>query len=270
MYTRILAALDVESHSDRPLISAVRLARELQAALHAVAVVRTALVSTRGFFSADMVDRNSVLEQAREALRARVDATCDSQPGLDVLVGKPSEAIVNVARRRDCDLIVLGAQPREGSERVLGTTATNILRLASGIDLYACHRADPHNPLERITVAIDGSRLSPAVLAAARAMAGIHEPCDVQVVCVIDGEKRESESTVAAARNYLKDTDWSDLRVCTQTRGVVDALEQTIREFDSDLLVVGSGQNIGPGWAIGSTTNSLLHEISCDVLIVRD
>ena len=270
MYRRILAALDVESRSDRPLISADRLAREQDAALHAVAVVRNALLSPKGFFSADMVDREGIMAQARNALQARVAAICERQPGTDVLSGKPSEAIVNVARHRDCDLIVLGAQPREGPERFLGTTATNILRLADGIDLYACHRADPQTPLDRITVAIDGSRLSPHALAAARDLTATRKASQVQVVCVVEDESRESDRIISAARGYLKDTDWSDLLVCIGTGGVVDTLEQTIRAFDSDLLIISSGRNIGPGWAIGSTTNSLLHEISCDVLIVRD
>lgn len=269
MYRKILAALDIESSSDRPIISADRLAREQQAALHAVAVVRSALLSAKGFFSAEIVDRDTLLEQARAALQSRVAAVCITPPGTDVLVGKPSEAIVNVARHRSCDLIVLGAQPREGSERILGTTASNILRLASGIDLYACHRSDPENPLERVTVAIDGSELSGQVLAAAHAMTDGRDGCEVQVVCVVEDESRESESILTAARRHLSQADWPDLKVCMERKGVVGTLEQTIRELDSDLLIIGSGPNRGIGWAAGSTTNSLLHEISCDVLVVR-
>lgn len=269
MYKKILAALDIESQSDRPIISAERLAREQQADLHAVAVVRNALLTAKGFFSAEIVDRDSIIEEARSALRARVAAVCRTPPGTDVLVGKPSEAIVNVARHRNCDLIVLGSKPREGSEMILGTTASNILRLAGGIDLYACHRSDPESPLDRVTVAIDGSDLSGQVLRVTRDLTRVNPGCEVQVVCVVEDESRESEAIVTAARKHLAGYDWPELRVCVEKKGVVGTLEDTIRELDSDLLVIGSGRNRGIGWAIGSTTNSLLHEISCDVLIVR-
>jgi nucleotide-binding universal stress UspA family protein len=269
MYKKILAALDVESRSDRPIVSAERLAREQQAELHAVAVVRSALLATKGFFTAEIVDRNAIIEEARNALQSRLAATCGTQPRAEVLVGKPSEAIVSVARHRGCDLIVLGAKPRAGSERFLGTTATNILRLASGIDLYACHRGDPEMPVERITVAIDGSALSSHVLAAARNLTRSRTDCQVQVVCVVEDESRESEAILAAARRYLQDSDWSDLRVCVESGGVVGTLEHAIRDLDSDLLMIGSGRHRGLGWSIRSTTNSLLHEVSCDVLVVR-
>ena len=273
MYKRILAALDVERRSDGPIISAHRLAREWQAELRAVSVVRTSLLLGKGFFTPEVSDRKGLIDEAQTALRSRLDSACQIECGTDVIVGSPSDAITNVAEQRGSDLVVLGTKPRHGAEWLLGTTATNILRLGDRLDIYACHRTDPGAPARRILLAIDGSRSSSHVLSSGQEFARLAKASGdayaSQVVCVVPDEGRESEAMVARARNYLVGTVWDDLRVCVRAHGVVDGLAHAVREHDSDLLVIGSGNHIGLGWAIGSTSNSLLHEIACDVLVTR-
>lgn len=272
-YKRVLAAVDLERSSNAVLVTGFRLVQEHAATLRAMAAVRPQLLSAKGFFDAELVDRDELLQEARDAMRVRI-AACGADSILaDVLLGEPAEKIAEVAKIRESDLVVIGARARSGSEHFFGTTATEVLRLARGIDVYACHRADPENPLDRVVLAIDGTAMSQDVLSdSARFLSSSKypEPCEVLVVCIVPADfSRRAEAVVQRCQTYLQQSEWASLNLRVEVGEVADGLDTVIREWDADLLVIGSGENLGLGWAIGSTTNSVLHEVSCDVLVVR-
>ncbi|MGD8417918.1 MAG: universal stress protein [Pseudomonadales bacterium] len=268
-YRNILTALDPESPSDAPLIAGWRLALEQSATLRIAAAVRPALVSAKGFFNPQLVDRQSVLRDAREAVELRTRAIIGDTVPIDVMVGAPGEVVATIAEKRSCDLIVLGARPRSGTEHVFGTTSTDVLRHADGIDVYACHRPDPENPTDITIIAIDGSDATDDVLAGSvRFLEPAHgDHRKTHVICVAPGNR--AAKIVDRCRSYLKTSPWSDLDVRAEEGDVTDSLEAAIRELECDLLIIGSGENLGIGWSLGSTTNEVLHEVSCDVLVIR-
>jgi universal stress protein A len=271
LYTHLLVALDPESSSDAPLKSGVRLAKEYGATLRVMSVVRPSLLSAKGFFHAEVIDRERVLSQAKDALRSRMAGVTSDEVGLHVLVGSPGELAANVAERYGCDLIVMGARPRSRSEAIFGTTATSILKEAGSTDIYACHRADPQEPVERIVIAVDGSNLTEQVLSEAvnllRGSVTASEP-EVRIVCVVeDGGDvgpmiNRFESQVAAS-------GLADRPLQVLEGNLLGSLDAIVRDFDADLLIIGAGKNFGLTWFVGSTTNDVLHEAPCDVLVIR-
>lgn len=272
MYENLLIALDLEAESDVPLKTGLRLAAEYGAALRVVSAVRPALLSTEGFFRADVVDREELLTQAKQALNSRIAAMTSDHIPSDVLVGNPSEAIAVAAAHHQSDLIVIGARPRSRPETILGTTATNVLRRADRVDIYACHRTDAEAPANRILVAIDGSDLTPRVLSEAMHLIRTNNAVrrvEVQIVCVVEDLKRRSETVRSRAEEYVAASELADEQLRVVEGEVVGCLEKAVREFGADLLIIGSGNNFGVTWFIGSTTNNILHESACDVLVIR-
>lgn len=270
LYKHLLTAINLEKPSDVPLQTGLRLAAEYVSALRAVSAVRSALLVPKGFFHAETVDKDEILEEARRALRSRVEHLGSKHLDFDVLVGKPSEVIANAAEYHGSDLIVMGAHPRSTSEMIFGTTATNVLRLARHADIYACHRTDPDEPVRRILVAVDGSSLTPHVLFETEHLMKTSltaEPVDVRIVCVV---KDDRQSPVADAfHQFVAASGLANEPHQVVTGGVVPCLEEMVAEFDADLLVVGSGRHLGLTWYIASTSNRVLHEVACDVLVIR-
>jgi nucleotide-binding universal stress UspA family protein len=270
-YKNVLAALDLERSTDTALIAGSRLAREHAADLRVVSAIRRALVSHKGFFTAEMVDRASIMQEARSATELRIRSVVELPTEIDVVVGDPGEVIASVAEHRSSDLIVLCPRRRSGSEHFLGSTATDVLRWADGIDVYACHRNDPQNPTDKTIIAIDGSDVTADVLAdSARFLSPAVDSSSVHVICIVPAESgRRHERVLDNCRRYLENSPWGDMEVRVENKDVANTLNDAIREHDADLLVIGSGENLGIGWAIGSTTNDVLHDVSCDVLVVR-
>ena len=270
MYKHVLAALNLESDSDVPLETGLRLAGEYGSSIRVVSAVRPALLTPKGFFRADTIDKDELLDEARWALRLRVKSAGSGHLDSDIMVGKPSEIIANAAGYRGCDLIVMGAHPRSRSETIFGTTATNVLRLAQNVDIYACHRTDPSLPVNRILVAVDGSNLTPHVLLETKLLMETNltaQPADVRIVCVVKDGK--NDLIASAFHEFVAASRLADESHQVVTGEVVPCLEGLVHEFDADLLIVGSGRHFGVTWYVGSTSNRILHEAACDVLVVR-
>ena len=267
-YKSLIAALDIERESDTPVITGLRISSENAAELHLVAAVRPELLLAKGFFDAQIVERDVLLKDARNALVSRLNALTERQIDTNVIVGEPADVIAHVAEIRSGDLIVIGARKRRNMERLFGTTTTDVLRAAEGVDVYACHREDPQNKVERVVVAIDGSEVTEDVLSRSAQVvtdADI-DPHNVRVVCVTSKSKDEM---VKRSHQFLAKSKWQTMEIVPELESVPNTLDSFVRDFDADLLIIGSGKNRGVGWAIGSTSNSILHEVSCDCLMIR-
>ena len=270
MYENILVGLDLESESDIPFLSGRRMAAEYGANLRVVSVVRTSLLLGKGFFNAELVDRDELVQEAKSALMSRISK--DGPVASDVQIGKPSEVISKVADFRQSDLIVIGAKARSKAESIFGTTATNILSQIDKVDLYACHRLDPENPIERVVIALDGSAISDEVLAKAHQMITsklTHTETNVRLVTVLDGNKRHSQKVKSSVEDHVSKSAFGQYPLEYREGDVIDCLNDVVVDYDVDLLVVGSGYHWAATWYIGSTSNNVLHECSCDVLVVR-
>ena len=129
MYRHILVPTDGSTLSNRAAKAAARLARQHKAritALYAIepfrpssygidAIAYSAVYSPKDY-EADM---RKVAEKALGKVRAAAEAEKVPFTGLSVVEGHPWEAIVNAARRKKCDLIVMASHGRRGVEGLL-------------------------------------------------------------------------------------------------------------------------------------------------------
>lgn len=126
---RILCPFDFSLHSQRALVNAIHLARQLDARLVLLHVIESP--SPPSSTTAASSDRQAYIDEQRQRL-AGVLARLDSHGvnvDCEVRTGEPPSQIQNAARELKADLLVMGSAGRTGLSRLfLGSVATKVLR----------------------------------------------------------------------------------------------------------------------------------------------
>ncbi|MDE0206924.1 MAG: universal stress protein [Candidatus Tectomicrobia bacterium] len=130
-YARILVPTDFSADADHALEHAIGLARQFQSRLTLVHVVHLYLPgSAEAGFPAYVEQLRRDADQQLQAPRSRVEAT-EVPFETCTEMGVPADRIVEVARDRQVDLIVMGTQGRTGLPHLLlGSVAEHVVRLA--------------------------------------------------------------------------------------------------------------------------------------------
>ncbi len=138
MYKHILIATDGSELAAKAVATGLALARELKARVTAVTATEpfTAMVSAEGAafsFPIEDYDKAAADNAARILGKVREDAekagvACETLHAKDF----PAEAIIETAKSRGCDLIVMSSHGRRGLARVLlGSQAVQVLTHSS-------------------------------------------------------------------------------------------------------------------------------------------
>jgi nucleotide-binding universal stress UspA family protein len=137
MFERILVASDLTPTSEPALRAAVRLAREQRAPLIVLHVSERHHQAEHWlvpFFEEEMRVYGAAVKREMETARERLDAAAralsDGQPlTVEAVVqpGRAAETIVDEAKRRDADLIVVGTH---GATGMLGSVAARVVGTA--------------------------------------------------------------------------------------------------------------------------------------------
>ena len=135
MYQRILVPLDGSATADKGLREAIALAASQKARLFLLHVVDdypmllglSSVASCNEMIAGLRKYGTDVLDKAKQAAR---DASVEAETLLtEVATHRVAEVIVQQARRRACDLIVMGTHGRRGLDRVaLGSEAELVVR----------------------------------------------------------------------------------------------------------------------------------------------
>jgi nucleotide-binding universal stress UspA family protein len=216
-------------------------------------------------------------EQARTRLEATVREELAGAPGaasVDVAVGfgLPGIEIGRIAEDVEAGLVVVGRKRRSHTQRLLlGDTASEVVRRARVPCLAV--RAGTTCTLERVLVALDGSRRGLSVLLAAmdlaRAVDGTLRAVTVEQE--ISGEAGDHAPPTGKSR--FLGAELERIRPAAALavhRGSV--VEQVLAEqasWGADVLAVGHHRG-GPAGVIeaGSVARRLWHEAPCAVLTV--
>ncbi len=125
MITRILVPTDFSEPSEAALAYARAIARGLGATLHALHVIDASSPPE----ARKELTRDASLRFARRILpsdKARYGAT------REIIVGNPARTIVQSAKERNCDLIVMGADGHRGvAHPQMGSVAEHVVHWAS-------------------------------------------------------------------------------------------------------------------------------------------
>jgi nucleotide-binding universal stress UspA family protein len=222
--------------------------------------------------AAEVAARRLVEHSLEEAVPARLRGT------LDVQVGRAPVVLVEEARRRHAEVVVLGGKRRRALARIGGSTITHLVRLGS-VPVLAVDGASP--TIRRVLVAVDLSYAAkPAIDTAERwaALFGaelrvLHcsEPMPVVpgiTIPMADDEFfRTAQQAAEAAIRPLITYPGADVVVRRGRAAATIAVEAA--QWRADLIILGSH---GKGWVdrllIGSTSERLLQVLPAPTLVV--
>ena len=131
---KILVPLDFSAHSRKALNYAVKLAAQFGSQVTVVNIVAPVIYAEGMVLPAAMENLDRVseehargeLDKIAEEVRGH-NVSCDT----DVLLGHPSDEIVNFAKQQETDLLLITTHGRTGLQHfLLGSTAERILRHA--------------------------------------------------------------------------------------------------------------------------------------------
>jgi nucleotide-binding universal stress UspA family protein len=133
----ILIATDGSKYGDAAAAEAISMAKQCGSRLTVLSVVPSESISPMDIVASQM-QRELIAEQELQAAERNVKKVKDAAEkegvkadGL-VLGGKPSEAIIQAAKEKNADLIVLGSHGRTGVEKLLmGSVAERVIVLSS-------------------------------------------------------------------------------------------------------------------------------------------
>lgn len=275
----ILLATDLTAAGDRAFDRAVLLAKEWGAALTLCHVVEASSLRPIGI---ERRIRNVDAEMAELERRAR--AILKQVVSRHVVIGDPTDRLIEHARAIKADFIVTGpAHAKEYGDRLLGSTAARILRNAHVPVLSVRRRAS--GGYEDVAVSVDFSSASTKAVTATRqlfpkaAVTLVHaydvEPdwsgrnADKRVDEIEAAEREEVKRIASKEMARLVGTDAAIKTVMIEGEPGW-ALSGYVDEKRPDLIVTGTHGRTGVrGATIGSTAETLLNKLPCDVLAIR-
>lgn len=279
---RLLVAMDLSTRSERGLDRALMLARRYKARLLLLHVVDDD--QPPAVIKAERRQATALLHE-QVAKRAASD---DVRSGILVETGDPFRVIADVARRRDADLVVMGAHRRRPvGDLFVGTTVERVMRTGGQPVLMV--NAEPVEPYRRVLVAVDMSEASANALRVGKAR-GFLDGVEVSILhgfmplakgmmAYAGVEERRinehvAQSTAEAAarlRAFLQAQgyDGEGWATLVEEGPPFEVIRGAVERLRPDLLVIGTHGHTGiKRLLLGSVADRVLREVACDVLAV--
>jgi len=275
----ILLATDLTPAGDRAFDRAVLLAKDWGAALAICHVVESSSLHPIGI---ERRIRNVEAEMTELQQRAR--ATLKQTVSRQVVIGDPTDRVIEHARAIKTDFIVTGpAHAKSFGDGLFGSTAARILRHAHVPVLSVRRRAS--GDYRDVAVSVDFSSTSAQAVTATRrlfpkAMLTLVHAYDVKPDWSGRDANKHVDEIVAAERATVTRIAGEEMaRLVGTDTGIKTVmiegesgwvLSDYVDEKRPDLVVTGTHGRTGvKGATIGSTAETLLNKLPCDVLAIR-
>ncbi|MDP1646529.1 MAG: universal stress protein [Thiobacillus sp.] len=287
----IVAATDFSSFSERAVQRAASIAKQHNAEMHLLHVVRPLDLYPGLTLGPDKFGRHDQdLQQAEQTRLDAMAATLASQFGIRIRpvtrLGRAHTEIAAYAQEVSADLVAAGARGESTlMDLFLGSTASRLLRVATCPVLIV--RKPAAEPYRQVLAAVDFSPVSAAVVSHALSLAG---GARVEALHVLGSEV---EQRLRKAKFVQVDvTDWL-ARLRTEAEKQLEALLapiensaavgrlvqpgfppaaicQCIEEGHADLVVLGRHGHGGSlqDWLLGSVSKDVAFAAACDVLLI--
>jgi nucleotide-binding universal stress UspA family protein len=284
---RLLLSTDGSEFSEGAVREAIRLAKRCSSKLMAISVIET----NPEFEST----APAMLEKREKEVRAHLEAVVDRAKqegvacGISVYEGEDSyRFIVDEAAKQRSTMIVMGRRGRKGFKRlVMGSTTSWTIGHAFCSVLVVPRAAEV--AFKSIVVATDGSKAS---LAASSEAIGIAKrngskltvlavvPADIAMATDVDfaaierdrladQEMQMAEKNAKAVKESAQQ-EGVDVHAFVMTGRPADAIIETAKEQNADLIVVGSHGRTGLNKLLmGSVAERVIVLASCAVLVVK-
>jgi len=288
---RILCPTDFSDFSDRAFDYGVSLARQYNAQLYLLHIVRPVIIGYPEYAIPDSVNEfyGELREHAEEQLRefAKVHNEGGVHTTVVVEEGVVTESILDFAQENAVDMIVIGTHGRRGLQRLtLGSVTERVLRKATCPVLAV--RRPAHDfvapgskvgpvRLGKIMLCSDFSECSERALQYALSLATEYES-ELSLVHVLEHLPPPEQHEVENARvvHLLEGKVPDEARSRCEVKTIVragKAYEEIIKlaeQEQTDLIVVGvRGRNALDLALFGSTTHRVLQLGPCPVLAIH-
>lgn len=223
-----------------------------------------------------------VCYQAKETLTSSFGIEAQSL----LCEGDPPEVIVDIAREKKADLIVMGTYGRRGLNRLLMGSATSQVIVKSSVDVLVVKKecAGCTGSYRSVLLAYDGSEFSRKALSRAcelskldgtevtvlyvvpryEEMIGFFRTSSIKNSMLLEAQKIiDGAKELAAAHNIA-------IRTVIEEGHAADRVIATASKLKNDLIIMGSYGWRGVNKAImGSTAERVIIYASCPILVVR-
>jgi nucleotide-binding universal stress UspA family protein len=296
MFNRIMAATDIITQGDAPILSAARMARQQSARLYLLHVMESASIDNRRLVrhfetGAEMTADADYAQSIRRALKKTYqDDLSDILHEVKVTTGFPWEEILRWAREIDTDLIVLGPHSTRAEEKGVvridgrvGSTVENVITRET-CPVMVVNRPVDEDQLRfrRVLVAVDFSRSCEcAACFSAKFAARFHSRLIalhmIPVPPVPKYSRADFTADVLNAKKRLESfyeqyLDGTDHQYLIRA-GAVPHLEILAGavEMKADLIIMGSHTKEKSGqWYPGSAVERVACRAGCPVMVVTD
>ncbi|MEO8315416.1 MAG: universal stress protein [Pseudomonadota bacterium] len=282
---RIICATDLLPRSEAALERAALMAEQHEAELTLLHVVEPS-ASERGLEQALLHAQSSLRCRAqRPSWRTR------RLPGTVIRAGNPARIVVSeIAHRPGAELLVLGPhRARPVRDTLEGTIAGRALASRSCVTLIVHSR--PEASYRRVLLALDVSPASASAIRGVeqlvlseqatarvvhvegRSYTGMLNYAHVSAERVADYERGCRRKTTRGIRDFLQSesADQSRFSVHVEAGQAVRGILDTVVQYGPDLLVMGTrGGGRLHRAILGSVANSVIREVSCDVMVVPE
>lgn len=260
MASPVLLAHDLSEACDRAAQRAIWLARRDGRALVVVWVVEDPV-------GIDM-ERGE-----RELAELLANQAADIETTLQVRIGAPSEEICEAAKAAGAGLVVVGAHRREWPRALFtGPTATSF---DIGVPVLQAHDLSG-GPWRNVMVGMDGSRAAQRALDAAITLGRVTplhlvHVYDVPFAGFITGGDAAAEFAkprLELLADAVRSAEARGQTVISHLRrgSVIATLDQSARDLNADLLVIGAGGDGGNPF--GHIARALTKAPPCDLMVV--
>jgi len=291
-FRSIVAATDFSDFSERVVQRAAHIAKQHQADLHLIHVVRPLDLYPGMTLAPDEFGHHD--EELLQAEQSRLDAMATSlasQQGIRVhaatRLGRAHAEIASYAREISADLVVAGARGENTLMNLfLGSTAARLLQVATCPVLIVRNPAG--EPYRQVLAAVDFSPISAAVVAHAILLAGdapvqaLHvlgteveqrmrraKSDQVDITGWLAGQRGEAEKKLDALLAQIENSE-AVVRV-VQPGFPPAVICQSIEDSHADLAVLGRHGHGGglQEWLLGSVSKDVALAAACDVLLIE-
>ncbi len=295
MYERILVPLDGSEVAQTALPYATELGGRMGSRITLIYVSESADDPYHHMHRLYMQD---MIEGTKRSAEKYMDRSGGKEMRVDaaIVVGNPAEQIADHAETENVGLIIMSTHGRSGVKRwALGSVADKVMRATTRpVALIRAKRVlsdmAGRGILDRILVALDGSKESEAVVPYAEELASRlkAELALVQVVAPdyhIYGAggpeygvyaDQQMDAIKAYARGYLEETGSRlrqagiAVRCIVGTGTAADEIITIADEISADLVAMSTHGRSGVGrWALGSVAERVVRSGSTPVLLVR-
>lgn len=292
----IVAATDFSTFSERAVQRAAHIARQHDAELHLVHVVRpldlypSLTLAPEALSPIEIIQHDQVLQEAEHTRLDDLASGLARQFGIRVravtLLGRTHSKIAAHAQEARADLLVAGSRGENTlMDLFLGSTASRLLRLASCPVLIVRNPAD--EPYRQVLAAVDFSPVSASVvahaldLASAAPVAALHvlgseveqrlrkaKFVDVDITDWLTRLRAQADKQLETLLSGIENGETVDHQILPGSPPAV--ICQKIVEGHADLVVLGRHGHGGDmqEWLLGSVSKDVAQAAACDVLVI--